>query len=248
MKYRTAIIGCGWIGCGISNNTTDIKSDTHMKAYLDCPNTELVALCDNKRFVPFTEIRQYDDYMKMVDCETPDIVSVCTPPETHCEIVCNIAPFVKAIYCEKPMATNLKECDEMIRVCHTHGAILQINHERRFMTPIFTFSRGIIDSGTHVFDLIRHLFGEVATVTKDYVITEHGLRININYVDTSGFPWKESHIGGFECMHSDKPMILKGVEHLVDCLNNHHESVSSGEDGREALRLTLEYKRLRETT
>jgi predicted dehydrogenase len=252
-KLRCGIIGCSWIVVG--------DEDCHARAYTECKDTELVALCDLV-FAGHATIREtkscfwsilswldkkgYADYMDMVKKESLDIVSVCTPTKTHCEIVCAIAPFVKAIYCEKPMASSLEECDRMIEACIQSGTLLQINHQRRFVSPIFRFSREVIDTGTHAFDLLRQLFGDIDLIQNTdgniLAVTDNEI-IKIEYI-----PTMSEHIFQFDCTHSKSDrMILAGVTSLVENLKSGWEYVeSSGEDGREALRLALEFKELYE--
>ena len=222
--YKAAIIGLGRIGAGFE--------DSHMTAYRDCEDTQLVALCDINESLMYewlsvmrNSAKLFTDYKRMITGNWLDIVSVCTPPETHCQIVCDIAPYVKAIYCEKPIATTLEDADRMIDVCHKYGVILQINHQRRFTQPKFRFSRGIFNTGTHMFDLIHQLF-------RDDVI------VDIEEVDT------EEPIFELDCTHNNDKMIPLGVAHLVECLKENKESVSSGEEAREALRMCLEYAKL----
>ena len=245
---RAGIIGCGFIGVE--------APDSHLHAYEDCPDTELVAVCDNsvdrldntKFHYPITELGGFSlvlvervlDYTDMVKSERLDIVSVCTPPETHCQIVCDIAPYVKAIYCEKPIALTLEDADKMIGTCHKHNVILQINHQRNFVVPKMRFSRGLIDTGTHAFDLLRGLFGdEKNTITVDGNFV--GAKFcEVEYVDT------DKHIFELDCTHNEAPMIRMGVEFLAQSLDNGWQSISSGEDGREALRMALEFKEIYE--
>ena len=232
MTFRAGIIGCGFIS---------VKApDNHAKAYIECEDTELVAGCD----VDADRVRKcpaknfYDDYMTMVKTQKLDIVSVCTPPETHCKIVCDIVPYVKAIYCEKPIAPTLEDADKMIEICQRYNVILQINHQRRFLHPKFKFARGIINTGTHVFDRLIELFGEVKKLTKDYIEFESGTIIELEYISS------DEHIFDFDLARSKEPMILKGVQHLVECLKGEHKSHSNGWDGRKALELCLLYKEL----
>lgn len=201
--YRVGIIGCGWIAVDANDN--------HYEAYLKNPKVGSVMLCD----INGQEI--FDDYMEMVKNCDLDIVSVCTPVEKHCKIVCDVAPYVKAIYCEKPIAETLEDADKMIETCHKHNVVLQINHQRLFMNPKFRFSRDIIGTGTHVFSLIDHLF-------------KPEIKVDIEYV-----PMINENIFELDCTHTKEPMIPKGVEHLIDCLENHHESISSGELARDSL-------------
>ncbi len=128
----------------------------------------------------------------------------------------------------------------MIKTCHKHNVILQINHQRRFINPKFRFSRGIIHTGTHVFDLLRSLFGEFQLWGEGgkWVIFGSKL-IEIEYVDT------DEHIFELDCVRSKEPMILKGVENLVYCLKNNMQPSSNGEEAREDLRLCLEFQKLK---
>jgi predicted dehydrogenase len=248
--YKAGIIGLGWIGVGFSNNTAEIKQDNHLKAYQDCVETKLVAVCDTDlsrtthvSLLPVGCV-VYQNYLQMVQEMELDIVSICTPPETHKEIVCAVAPYVQAIYCEKPIATTLEDADAMIEACELSDTLLQVNHGRRFTIPKMRFSRGILDTGTHAFDLLRQLFGDIYLITKDMVFFDNGGAVEIEYVDTTDKPWDKSHIFELDCVHNNEPMILKGLEHLIECLNQGTGTVSDGIEARESLRCTLEYGEL----
>lgn len=228
--YKAGIIGLGRIGVEFE--------DSHASAYRDCPDIELVAACDanldRARMSPCPLF--YTDYEWMVAEEQLDIVSICTPPETHYQIVCDIAPYVKAIYCEKPIATTLEDADRMIGACQKAGVILQVNHQRSFVRPKFRFSRGILNTGTHMFALLRQLFGEIKYLTDHNVTFESGLVCDIEEVKT------DEPIFELDCTHNKDRMILAGVEHLVECLKNGAKPISSGEDAREALYLVLKFQ------
>ncbi len=238
MTYKVGIIGCGFIGVN--------APDSHLRAYRACPATKVVAVCDTDRkrilevklnyckdMIPF-----WENYIQMVQQNELDIVSVCTSPDTHCQIVCDIAPFVKAIYCEKPIALTLEEVDKMIEVCHQNNVILQVNHQRRFMPVKARFSRGILNTGTHLFDRLRQLFGELYSISGNYCMFGNQL-VEVEYIDS------DEHIFEIDCTRSSERMILRGVEHLVDCLDKGHQSISSGEEAKRTLEALLFYERNR---
>ena len=230
--YKAGIIGCGWIAIE--------APDSHLMAYKNNRRTTLISLCDSdaekrRTLVGLSEI--WDNYKTMVKADSLDIVSICTPVETHCQIVCDVAPYVKAIWCEKPIAISLGEANRMIETCHKYKVILQVNHQRKFSVPVFRYSRGILNTGTHMFDLLRQLFGEAEVITKDRVLFGKTW-IKIEKVDT------DKAVFEFDCTHNGDKMLPKALEHLIDCLDNGHESISSGEEARETLRLTLNYGRM----
>lgn len=212
--YRVGIIGCGWIATEAPDN--------HLKAYRECKDTEVDVLCD----INFEgDMYSYwNNYKEMLRSTNLDIVSVCTPVETHCQIVCDIAHYVQAIYCEKPIASTMEEADLMIATCKKYDTILQVNHQRTFMNPKLSFSRDFLDTGTHAYALIQHLF-------KD------NIKVDVEYING------KEHIFEIDCTHNKKPMILKGVEELVACIEEGRQSVSSGWKAREALKYVLDRKK-----
>jgi predicted dehydrogenase len=76
--------------------------------------------------------RGYADYRRAL--EDPDVqaVVVVTPTSLHRQVVLDAASAGKHVLCEKPMAMNFGECDEMIRACSAAGVKLQIGFMRRY--------------------------------------------------------------------------------------------------------------------
>ncbi|MBR1199483.1 Gfo/Idh/MocA family oxidoreductase [Bradyrhizobium sp. AUGA SZCCT0158] len=74
-------------------------------------------------------------------------VMIATTADTHHLLTCGAAKAgAKAILCEKPMASSLAQCDEMIATCAKAGARLAINHQMRFM-PAYQIVKEVLDSG-----------------------------------------------------------------------------------------------------
>ncbi|MBM3240788.1 Gfo/Idh/MocA family oxidoreductase [Candidatus Poribacteria bacterium] len=140
-KYRAGIIGCGSI------------ANAHAGGYLGVDEIELVAIADPVK-TALNEFKEryniptcYDDAREMLDKEALDIVSVATPHKQHAPMTiaaCSRKP--KAVLCEKPMATNLGECDEMIMIAQRNNVKLAIGHQRRFL-PAWVRARELVASG-----------------------------------------------------------------------------------------------------
>ena len=62
-----------------------------------------------------------------------DAVCICTPNKFHAEIT--IAAFEAGVHviCEKPMALNAKECEDMIEASQKADKVLAIAYHYRFM-------------------------------------------------------------------------------------------------------------------
>lgn len=90
----------------------------------------------------------YSDHERMLDEIEPDIVSICTPPSTHLDLVSDCARHdaVRAIHCEKPMATTFGETRKMVEVCEESGVQLSINVQNR-CSEAATRVRELVESG-----------------------------------------------------------------------------------------------------
>ena len=116
-KYRVAVVG----GAGTWGRF-------YLRAYANHPDCEIVALVDRARdrrdaFAERYEVETvFDTVDELFAVEVPDIVSIILPvghnPETV--IACAEAG-VKAVSCEKPIAVELSQADEMVRVCRERG-------------------------------------------------------------------------------------------------------------------------------
>jgi len=126
-KFSVAVIGVGFIG---------VK---HVEAYSTCPSTEVVAVCDvdkaklkafRKRFRRF---EMFTDYVEMMEHVNPEVISICSPVQTHAQIVYDLVKFKpKAIFCEKPLAHNLDACKEVVKVCRENNVVLAVDFTRRW--------------------------------------------------------------------------------------------------------------------
>lgn len=186
MTFRAGIVGCGRIGSEFDDN--------HAGAYYAASEVELVAASDldpeklEKCGKRWEVTSLYKNYQEMLKKEALDILSICTWNLTHLEIVREaVSHGVKAIYCEKPIADTLQNADKMIKLCNEKGVTLQVNHQRRFNSfyqkvkdflqkgklgrvqqGAFYYTRGIANTGSHMFDLLRFFFGDVDWVQAAY--------------------------------------------------------------------------------
>ena len=128
-KLKAAVIGVG----GISNE--------HINGYIKNENVDLYAFCDiNEKQLKYMsekygvpEERCFTDKDEMLKALPEiDIVSVCTWNAAHAE--CTIAALNagKDVICEKPMAMNTKEAEEMLETAKKNGRHLQIGFVRRY--------------------------------------------------------------------------------------------------------------------
>lgn len=64
-----------------------------------------------------------------------DIVYVVLPNSMHAEYTIRAAKAGKYVLCEKPMATSVTECEQMISACHAAGRQLMIAYRMQYTQP-----------------------------------------------------------------------------------------------------------------
>lgn len=139
MKY--ALIGCGRI------------ATNHMKAAIN-NNLEISAVCDiicdkmdellaKHGLEKEKSIRKYDDYKKMIEDVTPEIVSIATESGNHAEIALYCIDNGINVIIEKPMAMSMSDADEIIRRSEEKGVKVSACHQNRFNIAIQELRKAI---------------------------------------------------------------------------------------------------------
>lgn len=83
---------------------------------------------------------------QIIEDDTIDLLIVCTPTPTHTQIIKRAIIRGKAVYCEKPLASTLKESLECVRFVDKRKGKLMVGLNRRF-DPDFSLLKKQIDSG-----------------------------------------------------------------------------------------------------
>jgi len=137
--YKIGLIGCGRIGTLLEEDKLRGKPCTHAGGFNALSNTKIVAGCDidNYRLKKFGTRwnvgHLYEDYKEMLRQEKMDVVCVAAWTNLHAPMVMDAARSgVKAIFCEKPIALDLKDAHRMVSFCKRKNVPLVINHERRW--------------------------------------------------------------------------------------------------------------------
>ncbi|HBY98486.1 MAG TPA: hypothetical protein DEP84_31845 [Chloroflexi bacterium] len=141
MTIKIGLVGCGFI------------SRSHLRGWRRVPDAEVVAVSDvdlaraRERAAEFDVPRVYGSLQEMLQAEALDAIDVLTPPPGHKELVLIAAVYGKPILCQKPLALELSDAEEMIAACHRHGVRLMVNENTRW-DPLVQALRSEIAGGT----------------------------------------------------------------------------------------------------
>lgn len=76
--------------------------------------------------------KAYTDPMELIQDPGIDAVVIVSPARTHASNVLAAIKQGKAVFCEKPMAVNLKEANEIVQASDESNILVQVGFNRRF--------------------------------------------------------------------------------------------------------------------
>jgi myo-inositol 2-dehydrogenase/D-chiro-inositol 1-dehydrogenase len=138
MSIRFGLLGAGRIG------------KVHAKAIGGNPDARLVAVADSVEAAASAIAAAYGADIRTIDAievsKDIDAVVICTPTDTHAELIERFARAGKAIFCEKPIDLDITRVTSCLAVVAETGATLMVGFNRRF-DPHFMAVRKAIDDG-----------------------------------------------------------------------------------------------------
>jgi len=141
------MIGYGFMGRAHSNAYAQVN---HFFDLEYRPVLKAVCARDREKAQVFAAKWGYEsvetDWRELIARKDIDAVDICVPNNLHKEIAVAAAAAGKAILCEKPLAMNSAEGEEMCRAVEAAGVpnMVWYNYRR---VPAVTFAKQIVDSG-----------------------------------------------------------------------------------------------------
>ncbi|MFB3882314.1 MAG: Gfo/Idh/MocA family protein [Armatimonadota bacterium] len=126
-------LGIGLIGCGQMGRSL-------AEAIAQRSDARLVGAADPAAEARDRAAREYgatafEDYRGLLSQDGIGAVVIATPSHLHREVAVCAAEAGKHVFCEKPMALSVADCDAMIRAAERAGVKLMIGHVLRLMFP-----------------------------------------------------------------------------------------------------------------
>jgi len=180
------IVGLGQIGMGYDLSLDPAEfAYSHARAFTQHPRFALLGGVDTdaSRRMIFTRTFGRPAYDKLADAlyeHDPQVVVLAVPTELHGETLRQVLAHVtpKAVLCEKPLAYQVDEAEDLVRTCAERGVLLYVNYMRRsdcgvvevkarldrgeIGTPVkgvVWYSKGFLHNGSHFFNLLEYWLG-----------------------------------------------------------------------------------------
>lgn len=147
-KLKVAVIGAGRMG------------SNHIRVLSAMTRVDLIAVCDNRvveakrlakrYFVPYVFL----DVKKLLENTTLDAVVIATPTREHAQIALWCMEKNLNVFIEKPMASTVVECQQVIESARRQQVHLMVGHIERF-NPVIEKISALLS---------EHLLGDIYSV------------------------------------------------------------------------------------
>jgi predicted dehydrogenase len=165
MTLKIAIVGCGKI------------ADAHVEEIRKIPSVQLTAVCDLDPIMAeqlasrFAVPRWYSDAGKMLETESPDVLHITTPPQSHLALTRQAVAAGCHVYLEKPVAPRHCDAEAIIAAAVASGRKLAVNYWPNFEAQALELRRllstGVLGSPVHLESFFGYdLAGEYGTALK----------------------------------------------------------------------------------
>ena len=129
--HDDGVLGVGVIGAGRIGMV-------HLEALSSCESAKAVIISNPTVSKAQAAAARYKlehftcDFMEVINHPEVEAVWICSPSAFHADQIKACAAAGKHVFCEKPIATGLKETIEAINACNAAGVQLMTALQRRF--------------------------------------------------------------------------------------------------------------------
>ena len=167
-ELRIGLVGYGFMGRTHANGYSKVKNFFPELKYT--PVKKAVCGRNAERTQAFADQWGFEstesDWRALVARDDIDAIDICTPNNSHKEIAIAAAEAGKMILCEKPLALNVAEGEEMVEAIEKAGVANTVWYNYR-RVPAVTLAKQLIDEGR-----LGRIFHYRANFLQDWTISE----------------------------------------------------------------------------
>lgn len=135
---RVAVVGAGYWGTNLVRN---FRALSVLDTVCDIDEGSLSA-CKEK-FGPLNTTSRFDD---LLDSKQIDGIVISTPASTHFELAKRAILAGKDIFVEKPLALNVEDGEELVKLAHDSRRVLMVGHVLEYH-PAITKLKSLVELG-----------------------------------------------------------------------------------------------------
>nr|CAD6438082.1 inositol 2-dehydrogenase [Rhizobium sp. Q54] len=167
MTLKFALLGAGRIG------------KVHARAVSGNPDADLGFVADASGDAAKAISEQYGCRVSTIDeiAADPavDAVIICTPTNTHADLIETFARAGKAIFCEKPVDLDVARAEACLKVVRETGAKLMLGFQRRYDPHFSAVKKAIADGRIGDVEMIQIISRDPGAPPMDYIKSSGGI-------------------------------------------------------------------------
>lgn len=126
-RLGVALVGLGYYSTDLLAPALQLTSKCHLAGVVSGTPAKIEAW--RKRYgVPDGNAYSYENFDSIANNPAIDVVYIVLPPSMHAEYTIRAAKAGKHVWCEKPMAPSVRECEAMIKACRDNRVTLAIGY------------------------------------------------------------------------------------------------------------------------
>jgi len=126
-KLGIALVGLGYYSTDLLAPALQLTQHCELKGIVT-GSPDKIPTWKEKYGIADKNIYSYQNFDKIADNPDIDVVYVVLPPSMHAEYTIRAAKAGKHVWCEKPMAPSVAECEAMIKACNDNEVKLSIGY------------------------------------------------------------------------------------------------------------------------
>ncbi|MFO1447346.1 MAG: Gfo/Idh/MocA family oxidoreductase [Opitutaceae bacterium] len=126
-RLGVALVGLGYYSKDLLAPALQLTSHCQLTGLVSGSPAKLEAW-QKQYHLPDGNLYSYENFDRIANNPAIDVVYVVLPPSLHAEYTIRAAKAGKHVWCEKPMAPSVRECEAMIKACRDNGVTLSIGY------------------------------------------------------------------------------------------------------------------------
>ncbi|MDT7830483.1 Gfo/Idh/MocA family oxidoreductase [Pricia sp. S334] len=126
-KLGVALVGLGYYSTDLLAPALQLTQYCELKGIVT-GSPEKVPVWQERYGIPDKNVYDYVGMDKIADNPDIDVIYIVLPPSMHAEYSIRAANTGKHVWCEKPMAPTVTECEAMIKACNSNNVKLSIGY------------------------------------------------------------------------------------------------------------------------
>ncbi len=177
-KIGFGVLGVGRIGKIHLENLVNRVPGAKVVALADVVPEELASVA-----AKFSIPQAFPDYRQVLELPEVDAVVICTPTNTHAQVILDAAARGKQIFCEKPLELSLERIAAINEAAEKAGVRLMVGFNRRFDPNFFKVYETIKSGKIGVPQVLRITSRDPAPPPENYIRASGGIFLDMTIHD-----------------------------------------------------------------